>query len=180
MIRLYWLTALAVCFLSIGICFVIEPMHVRSPHRRSPVTMAASSRRSPEDSNHHHSFAPMEISRRGFLMSSLASIVFLPSALLAANSPPDVSDTISDGANLKRNNSTHTTTTRPTTTGPAASKRYYGHETHHEGGDHKAGGKRPKVQVKPTNGKSKGNLTPPRIKGLARNELFLKISEVLV
>mmetsp|Transcript_33136 Transcript_33136/g.80080 ORF Transcript_33136/g.80080 Transcript_33136/m.80080 type:complete len:203 (+) Transcript_33136:1722-2330(+) len=181
MIRLCWLIALAVCFLSIGVCFVIEPTHARSPHRRSPVMMAAS-RSTDEDSNHHHHHfsAPMEMSRRGF-MSSLAAIAFLPSPLLAANSPPEVSDTAPPGtANLKRNNSTHTAIRPGSRSRAAASNRYHNHETHHEDEDHKDGRKGPKVKVKPTGGKSIGKRTPPRIKGLARGELFLKISEVLV
>lgn len=194
MILLCWLIALAICFLSIGICFVIEPMHARSPHRQSPIMMAAVAR-STENSNPPHSSSPMEMSRRGFLMSSLAAIAFLPSSVLAANRPPEVSDTLSDIPDLKRhNNSTHTSSRRSgggARSRAAGSKRYYDHDTHHEEENHKDGRKSRNVkqvkattapaEVKPIDGKSKGKTAPPRIKGLAsRGELFLKITDVLV
>ncbi|KAL3938118.1 MAG: hypothetical protein SGBAC_006901 [Bacillariaceae sp.] len=148
--------------------------------------------RSTENSNPPHSSSPMEMSRRGFLLSSLAAFAILPSPVLADNRPPEVSDTLSDVPDLKRHtNSTHTSSRRSGARSRAArSKRYYKHDTHHDDENHKDGRKSRNVkqvkpttavEVKPIGGKSQGKTAPPRIKGLAsRGELFLKITDVLV
>lgn len=185
MIRICYPAALAVCFISVGLCFVIEPIRMTSPHRRSS-TMKVALRLTEDDSNRYHSSVHMEMSRRSFLVSSLAAIAILPSSSLAANSPLDVSDeAIPYGdLDLKGKNSTlhtHGSTSSRRGSGSAKSDTLIDKKKHHGDENNTDGHKRRTAEVKPNNRQSfRGKTTPPRIKGIARSELFSQIVGTLV